>query len=221
MLTLPLSSLESSQSEESSSSSMALSSISSSSSVSNTSSKGSSLMVLVATSSWNDVCFFAGLTVDIALFPEYLEGSEFSSSLDEPPNSNMLFFFCWTGGGRLSIEFVRSLIESADEDTPPRANIAFFLEGGAAVDVLAAAISAEGIDEGTLGRGIDRYEELICEGEKPLTTLVVLLSERALVAEESEEGICAERSDAESEVKDSMMMGAGNCGMSSATCSGS
>jgi len=123
----------------------------------------------------------------------------------------MDFFFCCTGGGRVSIiEFVGSLIESADDDTPPRANIAFFLDGGRAVEVLAASISAEGMEEGTLGRGIDRYEELMCDGEKPLTTLVVLLSESALVAEESEEGIWAERSEAESEVNDSMMMGAGN-----------
>ena len=132
----------------------------------------------------------------------------------------MPFFFCWTSGGRLSIEFCLSLIESADEDTPPRANIAFFLAGGSAVDVLTASISADGMEEGTLGRGIDRYEELICDGEKPLTTLVVLLSDNALVADESEEGICAERSDAESDVNDSMMMGAGSCGTTSVTCSG-
>lgn len=59
-LDLPLSSIESSQSDESSSS-IALSSISSSSSVSKTSSLmiWSSWIVRVATSSLNDVCFFA------------------------------------------------------------------------------------------------------------------------------------------------------------------
>lgn len=38
-------------------------------------------------------------------------------------------------------------------------------------------ISAVGIDEGAVSNGTDRYDELTCEGEKPLTTLVVLLSE--------------------------------------------
>lgn len=58
MLAWPLSSLESSQSEESSSSSMALSSTSSSSVSKTSSSNGrSSEMVLVATSSLNEVCF--------------------------------------------------------------------------------------------------------------------------------------------------------------------
>jgi hypothetical protein len=56
------------------------------------------------------------------------------------------------------------------------------------------------MDEGAVRRGIDRYEELTCEGENPRTTLVVLLSEVPLA--ESEDAGCAEWSDASSEVTD-------------------
>ena len=59
-------------------------------------------------------------------------------------------------------------------------------------------MSAVGIDEGAVGRGIDRYEELTCEGENPRTTLVVLRSEVQL----SDDAGCAEWSEAPSEVKD-------------------
>jgi hypothetical protein len=59
-------------------------------------------------------------------------------------------------------------------------------------------MSAVGIDEGAVRRGIDRYEELTCEGENPRTTLVVLLSEVPL----SEDARCAELSEASSEVTD-------------------
>ncbi len=59
-------------------------------------------------------------------------------------------------------------------------------------------MSAVGIDEGAVRRGIDRYEELTCEGENPRTTLVVLRSEVQL----SDEAGCAEWSEAPSEVKD-------------------
>jgi len=62
-----------------------------------------------------------------------------------------------------------------------------------------AAISAVGIDEGAVRSGMDRYEELTCEGEKPRTTLVVLRSEVPLA---SDEAGWAEWSDASSEVKD-------------------
>jgi hypothetical protein len=51
-------------------------------------------------------------------------------------------------------------------------------------------ISADGMDEGADRRGIDLYDELTCDGEKPLTTLVILLSEAPLA--ESEEAGCAE-----------------------------
>ena len=44
---------------------------------------------------------------------------------------------------------------------------------------MVAAISAVGIDDGAVRRGIDRYDELTCDGEKPLTTLVVLRSDEA------------------------------------------
>lgn len=40
-----------------------------------------------------------------------------------------------------------------------------------------AARSTSGMDAGVLSKGIDLYEELTCDGEKPLTTLVVLRSE--------------------------------------------
>lgn len=73
-------------------------------------------------------------------------------------------------------------------------------------------ISAVGMEDGADRRGIDRYEELTCEGEKPLTTLVVLLSDAPLV--ESEEAACAELSEAESEVKDSTMEGVAILGRS-------
>jgi hypothetical protein len=56
---------------------------------------------------------------------------------------------------------------------------------------VAAARSAVGMDDGALRRGIDRYEELTCDSEKPLTTLVEDLSEAPLG--ESEEAGCAER----------------------------
>jgi hypothetical protein len=62
------------------------------------------------------------------------------------------------------------------------------------------SISVVGIDDGALRRGIDRYEELTCEGEKPLTTLVVLLSEVALVKSEDTDRI--EGLETESGVKD-------------------
>ena len=220
MLALPLSSIESSQSEESSSSSMALSSISSSSSVSKTSSsKGcSSLIVRVATSSLNDVCFlFASglwmLSVNALVGGTFIFGGrELSSSLDEPPKEKTVFFFfcCGPGCRLLSMELVFSLIESSPED-PPRANIWRFL-GCSAFDVVAAARSAVGMDDGAVRRGIDRKEELTCEGEKPLTTLVEDLSEAPLT--DSEEAGRAERSES-SEVNDldSTIVGVGCCGV--------
>jgi hypothetical protein len=72
------------------------------------------------------------------------------------------------------------------------------LAGCCPFEELAAAISAVGIDEGAVRRGIDRYEELTCEGENPRTTLVVLLSEVPL----SDDAGCAEWSEASSEVTD-------------------
>ncbi len=47
-----------------------------------------------------------------------------------------------------------------------------------------------GIDDGAVKRGIDRYEELTCDGENPLTTLVVLFTDALLV--ESVEAGCAD-----------------------------
>lgn len=82
-------------------------------------------------------------------------------------------------------------------------------------------MSAVGMDDGALLSGMDRKDELTCEGEKPLTTLVVLLTELPLV--DSELTGCAERSEAESEVKNLLsiiegvggvicVVGAGLCG---------
>jgi hypothetical protein len=51
-----------------------------------------------------------------------------------------------------------------------------------------------GIDDGAVNRGIDRYEELTCDGEKPLTTLVVLLTDAPLA--ESVDAGCADCSEA-------------------------
>jgi len=104
------------------------------------------------------------------------------------------------------MEFACSLKESSPDD-PPRANIAFFLAPGP-FEVFAATMSAVGMDEGADRSGMDLYDELTCDGEKPLTTLVELLSEVPLT--ESEEAGCAETSEAESEVNDSTMDGVGN-----------
>lgn len=61
--------------------------------------------------------------------------------------------------------------------------------------------SAVGMEEGAVRSGMDRYEELTCEGEKPLTTLVVLLSDVALVEDDACDP-CADCSDPASEVKE-------------------
>jgi hypothetical protein len=73
-------------------------------------------------------------------------------------------------------------------------------------------MSAVGMEDGAERRGMVRYEELICEGEKPLTTLVVLLSEIPLdvAAEDSE--MLGEQGDALSGA-DVMI-----CGADSVTC---
>ena len=55
------------------------------------------------------------------------------------------------------------------------------------MDVGALVRSAVGMDDGADKRGIDLYEELTCDGEKPLTTLVVLLTDAPL-AESVEAG---------------------------------
>lgn len=227
MLGLPLSSTESSQSEESSSSSIALSSISSSSSVSNTSSSNgcSSWIVRVATSSLKDVCFLAvrgrckPLVSPLVLL--MLLGKELSSSFDEPPNENMApFFFGFITGCRLfAIEFACSLKESSPED-PPNANIVCFLGCGPLGRVALVAVrSTSGMDVGEVRRGIDLYEELTREGEKPLTTLVVLRTEvplRVSTIADSEELLGA------ASVTDGFFTaeGIGICGESSDTCCG-
>lgn len=187
MLAFPLSSTESSQSDESSSSSIALSSISSSSVSKTSSSNGcSSLIVRVATSSLNDVTFlFSGRLSANALCFIFC-GSELSSSLDEPPKLKIAFFFCIVGLRLLSMELVWSLTESSPDD-PPNANIWFFF-GCGPLEAGASTRSVVGREEGAVRRGIDRYDELICAGEKPLTTLVVLLSEVALAEEACELG---------------------------------
>lgn len=77
----------------------------------------------------------------------------------------------------------------------------FFFRAGLA---LIATMSASGIEEGRCGLRLlaDRYELLMCAGEKPLTTLVVLRSEVQL---DSDDGACMELTDAESEERDSTM----------------
>src|SRR6266516_2140920 len=95
-----LSSFESSHSEESSSS-IALSDTTSSSSSLNTSSSSvRSLIVRVATSSLKEVCFLPCIgrlsPSESELCLEYgcmCSSSELSSSPDEPPSINILFFF--------------------------------------------------------------------------------------------------------------------------------
>ena len=49
-------------------------------------------------------------------------------------------------------------------------------------------MSAVGMEDGAVKRGIDRYEELTCDGEKPLTTLVVLRSDAPLAPSEDRDG---------------------------------
>lgn len=49
-------------------------------------------------------------------------------------------------------------------------------------------MSAVEMDDGAVKRWMDRYEELTCEGEKPLTTLVVLRSEVPLAESEDDDG---------------------------------
>jgi hypothetical protein len=72
-----------------------------------------------------------------------------------------------------------------------RAKTPVFLRG---VDfgMSAAAISAVGIYDGALRRGSDRYDELICAGENPLTTPVVLFD---VPLTESDDAGCAEVED--------------------------
>lgn len=77
--------------------------------------------------------------------------------------------------------------------------------------------SVVGMEEGAVRRGMDRYEELTCEGEKPLTTLVVLLSEVALVVEDACDP-CVDCSEPASEVKE---VSTGSTISGVADCSGS
>lgn len=192
MLGFPPSSTESSQSDESSSSSIALSSISSSSSVSKTSSlraDDSSWMVRDAISSLNEVCFLTtgGRVKPLGTSFAMLCGNELSSSLDDPPKEKTAFFFLGRIGCKLccSIALVCSLKESSPED-PPRANMACFF-------VFVTAISSL---EGAVTRGTVLNEELTCDGENPLTMLVVLRSESPLAPSEV---VCEECSEAQSE----------------------
>jgi hypothetical protein len=100
-------------------------------------------------------------------------GSELSSSLEEPPKVKTGFFFFCASCAHLPIESACSLDDSS-VDEPRRAKTPDFLTADA-LGLWAAAISAVGMDDGALRSGTDRYDELTCAGEKPLTTLVVLL----------------------------------------------
>jgi hypothetical protein len=72
-------------------------------------------------------------------------------------------------------------MESSPDD-PPNANVVcFFGCGPLARVVVVAARSTSGMDAGAVRRRIDLYEELTCEGEKPLTTLVELRSQEEAV----------------------------------------
>lgn len=54
-------------------------------------------------------------------------------------------------------------------------------------------MSAVGIDDGAESKGIDRYEELTCEGENPRTMLVGLRSTTPLVGvDEGKEDVAFE-----------------------------
>ena len=100
----------------------------------------------------------------------------------------------------MSIESGCSLLSESSPDEAPTRNIPCFLDGAGFEVLLAAVMSAVGIEEGTFSSGTDRKEELTCEGEKPLTILVVLLTEP--LTADSELAGWAKRSEAESEVKD-------------------
>lgn len=113
--------------------------------------------------------------------------------MDEPPKVKTGFFFFRLSCALRPIESACSLDDSSVEDdrrakTPDFFRVVCF---GAS----AAAISAVGMDDGALRRGTVLYDELTCAGEKPLTTLVVLLSDVPLPLIESEEAHCAEVAD--------------------------
>ena len=104
-------------------------------------------------------------------------GNELSSSLEDPPKENIApFFFGRVGCKLLFIELGCSLSESSPEE-PPSANIAGFFGAGTFDGMVVLFNSAE-------RSGIDLCEELTCDGEKPLTTLVELCSEPPLTAPE-------------------------------------
>jgi hypothetical protein len=118
-----------------------------------------------------------------------LFGSEASSSLEEPPKVKTGFFFLRSVGlGSRPIESAGSLDDSSVEEER-RAKTPVFLKA-VGFWSSAAAMSALGMEDGALRRGMDRYEELTCAGEKPRTTLVVLLSEVPLM--DSDDVGCAE-----------------------------
>ena len=117
-----------------------------------------------------------------------LEGRDASSSLDEPPKVKTGFFFLRGGWAFRTMESAGSLDDSSVDDEGRAKTPDFFM--AAALGFSAAAMSAVGMDEGALRRGLVLYDELTCAGEKPLTTLVVLLSEVPLT--EPEDTACAE-----------------------------
>lgn len=86
------------------------------------------------------------------------------------------------------MESACSLEESSVEDDCRAKTPVFFKAVGLGLGASAAAMSAVGIDDGALRRGTVLYDELTCAGEKPLTTLVVLLSEVPLMMESEDEG---------------------------------
>ena len=122
-----------------------------------------------------------------------LLGNEASSSLGEPPKVKIGFFFFSTGCALRPRESACSLDDSLVEEERKAKTPVFAKAVGFWVS--AAAISALRMEGGALRRGTDRYDELTCAGEKPLTTLVLLLFDVPLVVD-SDDASCAEVAEA-------------------------
>lgn len=110
-----------------------------------------------------------------------LSRNEFSSSADDPPSWKtvrpLLLFDC--SCTRLSNELSTNDSLSDCED-PPSANMACFF---VAANRVFEARADFGVDAGPLRSGMDRYDDDTCDGEKPRTTLVVILRSDAVLTE--------------------------------------
>lgn len=139
-------------------------------------------------------------------------GNELSSSLEDPPKENIAppFFFGRVGCKLLAIELGCSLNESSPEE-PPSANIADFFEAGALEGML--VLDAASVRYGAERSGMDLCDELTCDGENPLTTLVELCSEPPLTAELASEDALADEPELTAEESSCDGISAMSCGV--------